>query len=117
MAQYEDLEVDQGATAKWRVKMLDTDGSARDLTGYSASGSLNRSYNADSDELVNFNVQFLTPRTDGILEFYLTAEQTEGLSRRRYVYDFVVSFDEDSATTVERVLEGNISVSRKVTNT
>lgn len=115
MAQYEDLELDQGADVKWKLKLLNADGSARDLTDYTARGKLNRSYDADSSEATSFNVTFLTPRTDGVFEFSLTNAQTDLLTRRRYVYDIEVEFTEGGDTLVERVLEGKVMVSKSVT--
>ena len=115
MAQYEDLEVDQGADAKWKLKLLDSDGSIRDLSGYSARGKLNRSYDADSSEAVDFSFNFLAPRSEGILEFSLTNTQTDTLTRRRYVYDIEVEYTEGGNTLVERVLEGKLMVSKSVT--
>jgi len=115
MAQYEDLEVDQGADAKWRLKLLESDGTKRDLTDYTARGKLNRSYDADSSEAVSFSVSFLSPRSDGIIEFSLTNTQTETLTRRRYVYDIEIEYEQGGDTLVERVLEGKLMVSKSVT--
>lgn len=115
MAQYEDLEVDQGADVKWKLKLLDSDGTKRDLTDYTARGKLNRSYDADSSEAVSFSVDFLAPRSDGIIEFRLSNTQTDALSRRRYVYDIEVEYDQGGNTLVERVLEGKLMVSKSVT--
>lgn len=116
MAQYEDLEVDQGSDAKWQVKMLETDGSVRDLSDFTVRGRVNRSYDADSSESLSFTANVLTPPTDGILEFRLTHQQTSTMTNRRYVYDLEVAYiDDDSASIVERVLEGNLIVSKSVT--
>lgn len=116
MAQYEDLEVDQGSDAKWQVKMLDPDGTIRDLTDFTVRGKVNRSHDADSSESLSFTTQVLNPPTNGILEFRLTNEQTDTMTRRRYVYDLEVEYiDDDSASIVERVLEGNLLVSKSVT--
>lgn len=115
MAQYEDLEVDQGSDAKWQVKMLSTDGTPRDLTDYTVRGRVNRSYDADSSESFAFTTSVLTPFTSGILEFRLTNTQTETMTNRRYVYDLEVEYLDSDQTIVERVLEGNLLVSRSVT--
>ncbi len=117
MAQYEDLEVDQGSDIKWQVRMLSSDGTPRDLAGYTVRGRANRSYDADSSDSVTFATSLLTPQSDGIFEFMLTNTQTDSMSRRRYVYDLEVEFVDQGTglTTVERVLEGNLIVSRSVT--
>ena len=116
MAQYEDLEVDQGSDIKWQVKMLSTDGAPRDVTGYTFRGNVNRSYDADSSEMVSFTTAMVPPATSGVIEFILTNTQTDALKRRRYVYDLEVEFvDAATGTTmVERILEGNLAVSRSV---
>jgi len=116
MAQYEDLEVDQGSDIKWQVKMLSTDGAPRDLAGYTVRGNVNRSYDADSSEMITFNTSVLPPTTGGVLEFMLTNTQTDAMQRRRYVYDLEVEFVDSAtgSTMVERILEGNLVVSRSV---
>lgn len=115
MALYEDLKVDQGADAKFKISMYDENGSTRDLTNYTARGKLNRSHGADSSEAVSFLVNIDVPPTSGSITFSLSNAQTELLTRRRYVYDIEVEFIEDSATIVERVLEGKLLVSPSVT--
>tara|TARA_B110000858_G_scaffold98801_1_gene113587 strand:+ start:1360 stop:1722 length:363 start_codon:yes stop_codon:yes gene_type:complete len=116
MAQYEDLEVDQGSDIKWQVKMLSTDGSPRDATGYTIRGHVNRSYDADSSEMLSFTTSLVPPTTGGIVEFMLTNTQTDAMQRRRYVYDLEVEFYDSASgtTTIERILEGNLVVSRSV---
>lgn len=114
MAQYEDLEVDQGSDAKWQVKMLASDGSPRDLTDYTVRGRVNRSYDADSSDSLTFATTVLAPATAGILEFRLSNSQTDSMTNRRYVYDLEVEYDDSGTPIVERVLEGNLTVSRSV---
>lgn len=116
MAQYEDLEVDQGSDIKWQVKMLSTDGSPRDATGYTIRGNVNRSYDADATEKVEFTTSLVAPPTDGVVEFMLTNTQTDAMQRRRYVYDLEVEYVDATSglTIVERILEGNLVVSRSV---
>ncbi len=50
MAHYEDIEIDQGTSAKWQILCLDPDGSVRDLSNYRARGSVKRSYEAPDYE-------------------------------------------------------------------
>lgn len=117
MAQYEDLEVDQGSDIKWQVKMLSADGTPRDLTGYTVRGRANRSYDAEASDSVTFTTSLLSPLSDGMFEFMLSNTQTDSMSRRRYVYDLEVEFFDPGTglNIVERVLEGNLVVSRSVT--
>ena len=117
MAYYEDIEVDQGASVKYQIQLLDVDGERRDLSDYRARGRLNRSYDADSDEGVDFFVNIDSPPENGVINFSLTPRETHLLDRRRYVYDIEIEYQEDSdVTVVERILEGKVLVSRSVTN-
>lgn len=120
MAQYEDLELDQGSDVRWQVKLLSTDGSPRNLENYSIQGMVNRSYDADSSEMLEFTtIVPAATATQGIFNFSLTNSQTESMTRRRYVYDIEATYidsDVGGATPIkERVLEGNLIVSRSVT--
>lgn len=117
MAQYEDLEVDQGSDVKWQVKMLTPDGAPRDLSGYSIRGRVNRSYDADSGDSQTFEANVISPPSDGLFEFMLDNTQTNIMERRRYVYDLEVEFVDGTTgiNIVERILEGNLIVSRSVT--
>lgn len=118
MAQYEDLEIDQGSDIKWELKLLSSDGTPRDITGYSLHGVVNRSYGADSSEMFEFQTQIQEPATNGIFEFKLLNSQTDLMTRRRYVYDLELTYVDSDATGTpivkERVLEGNLMVSRSV---
>lgn len=117
MAYYEDIEVDQGASVKYQIQLLDVDGERRDLSDYRARGRLNRSYDADSDEGLDFFVNIDSPPQNGVINFSLTPNETHLLDRRRYVYDIEIEYQEDSdVTVVERILEGKVLVSRSVTN-
>ena len=116
MAHYEDIEIDQGTSAKWQILCLGPDGEVRDLSNYRARGSIKRSYEASDSESLNFLVNIEAPPTSGTINFSLNAQQTSQLTRRRYVYDIEMELAQDSDTTVERVLEGKAIISRSVTN-
>ena len=116
MAHYEDIEVDQGASVKYQIQCLGPDGEVRDLSNYRVRGRLNRSYDADSDEGTDFLVTIDAPPTQGLINFSLNAGQTALLTRRRYVYDIEIEYEQDSDQIVERVLEGKVLVSRSVTD-
>ena len=116
MAHYEDIEIDQGASAAWQILCLGPDGEVRDLSNYRARGSIKRSYEASDSESLSFLVNIEAPPTSGTINFSLNAQQTSQLTRRRYVYDIEMELAQDSDTTVERVLEGKAMISRSVTN-
>lgn len=117
MAQYEDFTIDQGADVAIQLELLEKDGSVKNLTGFSASAKMKRSYNADSDNTQVFatTISAETPE-DGKLILELTHTQTDTLKPGRWVYDVEISYtDSDMNTIVERVLEGSIQVTPSVT--
>ena len=116
MAHYEDIEVDQGASVKYQIQLLDVDGEKRDLSDYRARGRLNRSHDADSKESLDFFVNIASPPENGVINFSLSPEETHRLSRRRYVYDIEIEYEDKDISVVERILEGKVLVSRSVTD-
>lgn len=117
MAQYEDLTIDQGADVAVEILLLEKDGSIKDLTGFSASAKMKRSYNADSDNTQAFTTTIDTDTPEnGKLILELTNTQTDALKAGRWVYDVEISYvDSDGNNVIERVLEGNIQVTPSVT--
>jgi hypothetical protein len=117
MAQYEDIDVDQGTSVKYQIQLLDVSGGKRDLSNYFVRGSLKHTYSSDSDTAVNFLTNIDAPPQNGIINFSLTPQQTATLTKRRYVYDIEIEYDQNSVAVVERVLEGKVFVSGQVTDT
>jgi len=81
---------------------------------------VNRSYSADSSEAIAFTTRIAPSNAvAGVLEFRLTHQQTDLMERRRYVYDLELTYIDSDAigvpTIKERILEGNLIVSRSVT--
>lgn len=115
MATYEDFTIDQGADLALQIELVNPDGSKKDLTGYSASAKMKKTYR--SAESIDFNAVVATPSLEGIVTISLSNLQTDALSTRgRYVYDVEISFvDEDGNTIIERILEGKIKVNPSVT--
>ena len=117
MAQYEEFTIDQGADVAIEIHLIDpTTGSAKDLTYFSVSAKMKKTYNSDSDDTVTFNSIIAEPLTGGIITLSLTNTETDALKPGRWVYDAEISFqDSDDNTIVERVLEGRIQVTPSVT--
>lgn len=117
MAQYEEFTIDQGADVAIELDLLDIDGSVKDLTGFSASAKIKRSYNADSDNTVSFTTTLTeVNRPLGKLILELSNTQTDSMKSGRWVYDVEISYvDSSGDTIIERVLEGNIDVTPSVT--
>ena len=116
MAQYEDLEIDQGTDIAIQIELDTADGTNKDLSNHSVAAKMKRGYNSDSANTQDFNAIINSPPTDGIVTLSLTNAETNALQVGRYLYDVEISFtDSDSNTIMERVLEGSIRVKPSVT--
>jgi|TARA_R110002110_G_scaffold29752_1_gene105704 hypothetical protein len=116
MAQYEDLEIDQGTDIAIQIELDTYEGTNKDLTNHSVNAKMKRGFNSDSDNTQAFNAIIVAPSTGGIITLSLTNAQTEALQVGRYLYDVEISFtDSDGNNIVERVLEGAIRVKPSVT--
>lgn len=105
MATVSNLSIDQGTTYSVTIAVADNTGSARNLTGYTARAQLRRSYYTTANTA--FTVGIDNP-TGGEIDLGLTATQTSGLKAGRYVYD--VELVANATSTVERIVEGIITV-------
>ena len=117
---YEDITLHQGTDIAIELHLTkESDGTAFDLTNYSAAAKMKRNYNdsANDPNTVAFNAIIPTPATSGIVTLSLTSDSSATLQTRgRYVYDVEVSFvDSSSNTIVQRVAEGQAEVSPSVT--
>jgi hypothetical protein len=113
MAAVANLQIDQGATFSTDVTVSDSDGSAFDLTGYSASAKMAKGY-ASTRTRTTFTTSINSDPTTGIITLSLTADQTNALEApARYVYDVEILKASDS--TITRVIEGIITVRPSVT--
>ncbi len=116
MAQYEDLEIDQGTDVAIQIELDTYEGTNKDLTNHSVAAKMKRGFNSDSDNTQDFNAIVNNPSTDGIITLSLTNSETNALQVGRYVYDVEISFtDSDGNLIQERVLEGAIRVKPSVT--
>ena len=113
MAARANLILDKGATFSSDVTVTDTDGTAFDLTGYTAAAKMALGY-ASTRTRVTLTTTINGDPTTGIITISLTADQTKTLEApARYVYDVEITKTSDS--TVTRVIEGIITVSPDVT--
>lgn len=111
MASISNIFIDQGATFTTTLTINDSDGSALDLTSYTALAQIRKAYS--SSTATDFTSTFNSDRTTGKITISLTDTQTTALSAGRYQYDVLIT---DSGGTKTRVVEGiatiNPSVSR-----
>jgi hypothetical protein len=104
------LYIDQGSDFSTTVTINDSAGSALDLTNYTASAQIRKTYS--SSTYTAFTTTFDTDRTTGIIKLALTNTQTVALKSGLYVYDVLIS-DVNSVKT--RVVEGSATISPMVT--
>jgi hypothetical protein len=110
MAVYADLSIDQGSTFIFYFEVTNPDGSVYDLTDYSVRAQLRRAY--ASSAFIEFTSE-ISDAVNGIVVISLSPDQTSDLKPGRYLYDVELSLD--SNTIVNRVLEGQIEVTPRVT--
>ena len=114
MAARANLQIDQGATFSTDVTVSDTDGTAFNLTGYTAAAKMALGYSSTRTR-TSLTTAIASDPTTGVITLSLTADQTDSLEApARYVYDVEITKTSDS--TVTRVIDGIITVNPSVTN-
>ena len=109
MAAYSELFVEQYADYTTKINVDDLQGDAINLTGYSASSQVRKSYY--STTAYEFTANISDPVT-GEITLSMPAANTANMSPGRYVYDLKITDPEDVIT---RVVEGIVVVSPGVT--
>jgi len=107
MAVIQNLVIDQGTTFSLIFNITNADGTAKDLTSYTVSSHLRKSYYTNT--YTAFTVA--KDNLEGEIAISLTATQTSALKAGRYVYDVEILNNSE----VLRVLEGIITVTPEVT--
>ncbi len=116
MAQFHEFTIDQGTDTTIELHLVDINGAAKNLLGYSVTGKIKKTFNTDSSEATAFTT-VITSNTDGTATLSLTNTQTDALKPGRHVYDVELSHAESGTgnTIVERIMEGRIQVTPSVT--
>ena len=109
MAAYSELNIEQYATFSTTVNVEDSNGDAINLSGYSASSQIRKSYYSSSAN--NFTAT-VTGEANGEITLSMTASNTANMSPGRYLYDLVITSPESVKT---RVVEGIVNVLPGVT--
>lgn len=104
------LYIDQGSDYTTTVTINDSAGSPLDLTGYTATAQIRKTYTSSTS--VSFLVVFDADRSTGKITISLTNVQTSALKSGLYVYDVLIS---DVLLKKTRVVEGTANVSPMVT--
>jgi len=107
MAVIQNLVIDQGTTFSLIFNITNADGTAKDLTSYTGSSHLRKSYYTNT--YTAFTVA--KDNLEGEITISLTATQTSALKAGRYVYDVEILSNVETL----RVLEGIITVTPEVT--
>ena len=110
MAAYSEITIEQGANLTSTVTVNDTQGDAVNLTTYSASAQLRKSYYSSS---ANTLTAIITGNANGQITLSMTAANTSNLTPGRYVYDLIIRNSTDNSVT--RVVEGTAVVLPSVT--
>jgi len=109
LAAYTELNVEQYASFSTTVNVEDAQGDAINLSGYSASSQIRKSYYSSTAN--NFTAT-ITGTANGEITLSMTAANTATLTPGRYLYDLVITAPD---TTKTRVVEGIINVLAGVT--
>ena len=107
MAAIQNLVIDQGTTFSLIFNITNVDGTAKDLTSYTGSSHLRKSYYTNT--YTAFTVA--KDNLEGEITISLTATQTSALKAGRYVYDVEIVSNVETL----RVLEGIITVTPEAT--
>ena len=110
MAAYVEITIEQGANLTSTVTVNDTQGDSVNLTTYSASAQLRKSYYSSS---ANTLTATITGNANGQITLSMTAANTSNLTPGRYVYDLIIRNSTDNSVT--RVVEGTAVVLPSVT--
>lgn len=101
--------IEQGATFSTVVNVVDSAGAAVNLTGYSASSQMRKSYYATSYTIITPTI---TGNANGEITLSMTAANTANLTPGRQVFDLLIT---SPSNIVTRVIEGIVVVSPGVT--
>jgi hypothetical protein len=112
MARTYNITIDSGSKFEFTVQVQNSDGTPRDLTGYTARMWIKKSRTASISEiqLANGSGITITPLT-GMITVSMTDNQTEALTIKSGVYDLKI----EAAGLEERVLQGGVVLSPQVT--
>jgi len=111
MATISNIFINQHADFSTDVTISDSNGSALDLTSYTALAQVRKTY--ESTSATSFTATFDSDRTTGKITLSLTDTQTAALESGRYVYDLLITgVSGDKTRVVEGIATVNPSVSR-----
>ena len=95
MAAFSELLIEQGATFSSTVNVEDSAGAAINLSGYSASSQMRKSYYAVSNTTITSTI---TGNANGEITLSMTSANTATLTPGRYVYDLLITAPDTTKT-------------------
>jgi hypothetical protein len=110
LAAYSEITIEQGANLTSTISVTDVQGDAVNLTTYSASSQIRKSYYSSS---ANTLTSTITGNANGQITLSMTAANTAALTPGRYVFDLIITNSLDNSVT--RVIEGTAIVLPSVT--
>jgi hypothetical protein len=110
LAAYSEITIEQGANLTSTITVNDIQGDAVNLSTYTASSQLRKSYYSSS---ANTLTATITGNANGQITLSMTAANTANLTPGRYVFDLIITNSVDNSVT--RVIEGTATVLPSVT--
>jgi len=104
------ITINAGETFSQPLTILNSSGSAINLTGYAAS-SMIRKHAESTTKTADFTVG-ITSAADGLITLQLSSSTTAGIKEGRYVYDVLLT---DNASLKSIVVEGMVLVRTGIT--
>ena len=110
MAQFVELNMDQGATFNVDIDLTEANNAPINVTGYTFSSSIRKSYY--SSRVTANLVVTIQNAANGNVKLSLAAANTANIKAGRYLFDVK---QVDTSNVTSRVVEGIISVNPQVT--
>lgn len=111
MAQFAEIDIDQGADFKIDLEFRHDDGALMDLNGFSFSSSIKKSYYSLTETAVFTIID--QHAMYGAITLYLDASVTADIAPGRYVFDIKQT---NPSGEIERIAEGVVTVNPQVTS-
>jgi hypothetical protein len=110
MAQFVELDVDQGTDVNFDLNLTNDDGTSINIADYSFSSTIRKSFYS-LNPTANMTVTIINA-ANGNVALSLNAATTANIKAGRYVFDVK---QVDNVNTISRVFEGIITVNPQVT--
>lgn len=112
MVKYADLTLHQGNDTIFRLEILDSDKSPKDLTDFSARSSFKRTYKSSDSDTYSFTCVIPEPYSNGYLDLVVDGTVTDDIRAGRYYYDVFLM----NNGTSEKILEGLVEIMPSATS-